>query len=123
MLIILSQVVGGVFLDDSVASGRSTTLPLDDVKCVDVAGKVFCFTGALTSGSRRECARRVVALDGVFSNSVTMKLDYLVVGPVASRDWFNTSYGRKIEKAVRYRDEKGLDIKIISEEVWLSSLK
>jgi hypothetical protein len=42
---------------------------------------------------------------------------YLVIGIFASRDWYNTNYGRKIERAVELRDS-GSGIAIISEEHW-----
>lgn len=121
ILIVLQQVVGGAFAEDATASGKSTTLPIDEIDCVEFSGKVFCFTGALASGTRKECAQRVIDLEGIFVNNITLNLDYLVIGPIASRDWFNTSYGRKIEKAVEYRDKKNTGLKIISEQVWLNS--
>ena len=47
----------------------------------------------------------------------TRDSDYLLIGLFASRDWANTSFGRKIEKAVALR-ESGIPIAIISEEHW-----
>jgi hypothetical protein len=41
----------------------------------------------------------------------------LVIGTFASRDWANTNYGRKIERAVELR-QSGSGISIISEEHW-----
>uniref|UniRef100_Q31HW4 DNA ligase n=1 Tax=Hydrogenovibrio crunogenus (strain DSM 25203 / XCL-2) TaxID=317025 RepID=Q31HW4_HYDCU len=120
ILSVLYEAVGGAFSDDGAASGKTTTLPIDDVDCVEFDGKVFCITGALAYGTRKECQDLILKFGGKVSKGITKKLDYLVVGPVASRDWFNTSYGRKIEKAVGYRDE-GYGLKIISEEVWRKS--
>ncbi len=37
---------------------------------------------------------------------------------MSSKNWRYTSHGRKIEKAVHYRDEKGIPLKIINEEQW-----
>lgn len=119
ILIMLHESVGGAFSGDGIASGKSTCLPVEEVSRINFDGRVFCFTGAMMSGTRADCHKRVTDLGGVVSNSVIRKLDYLVIGPIASRDWFNTSYGRKIERAVRYRDDKGLGLKIISESNWL----
>ena len=43
------------------------------------AGKVFVFTGTLSSMTRSEAGKRVAALGGQFSNSITLKTSYLVV--------------------------------------------
>jgi hypothetical protein len=43
----------------------------------------------------------------------------LVIGVFASRDWANTNFGRKIERAVKLRDS-GSGLAIISEEHWKS---
>lgn len=120
ILSVLHEAVGGAFSDDGAASGKTTTLPLDDIECVEFDGRVFCVTGTMTYGSRKDCHDLITSLGGKISKGITKQLDYLVVGPVASRDWFNTSYGRKIEKAVGYRDE-GCRLKIVSEEVWRNS--
>ena len=37
-------------------------------------------------------------------SGITKATDFLVVGTFGSRDWAQTSFGRKIEKAVAYRD-------------------
>jgi len=44
-----------------------------------------------------------------------------VLGTFGSRDWVHTSFGRKIETAIRYRD-KGAPIAIVSEDHWAASL-
>jgi hypothetical protein len=44
-----------------------------------------------------------------------------VIGVFASRDWYHTNYGRKIERAVELRAE-GHPITNLSEEHWRSFL-
>ena len=56
------------------------------------------------------------------SSSVTLKTDYLVIGDLSSRDWKFSSFGRKIEKAIEYRDSGKSDVAIISEQMWLERL-
>lgn len=38
------------------------------------------------------------------------------------RDWKFSSHGRKIEKAISYRDDNGAKLKIISEEMLFDAL-
>jgi len=53
----------------------------------------------------------------VLDSFPTRESHYLVIGTFASRDWANTNFGRKIERAVELRDS-GSGIYIISEEYW-----
>ncbi len=98
----------------------STTLPL----CVPqpqpllFADQQFVVTGKFAYGARTAVFEAISALGGLPTDTApTRATNYLVVGVFASRDWVNTSHGRKIEKAVDLRD-KGTGIRIISEEHW-----
>ncbi len=63
------------------------------------------------------------ALGGVPTDSApTLATRYLVIGVFASHDWYNTNYGRKIERAVELRNS-GSGVAIISEEHWKSFLQ
>lgn len=77
----------------------------------------FCLTGKFAYGPRRICEEVVMDRGGKVCDYVTMDLDYLVIGTFSSTDWAHTSYGRKIEKAVEYREKKGRPA-IISEDLW-----
>lgn len=112
----IEDVIGGNIKEDGIASGKSTKLPLHDVDCIEFDGRVFCFTGTMTHGSRKQCESLTIEKGGVVIKGVTKKLDYLVLGPIASRDWIHTSFGRKIQKAMQYNTV------IVSEEVWIKSL-
>ena len=83
---------------------------------IDFQGRRFCFTGTFAYGSRSDCRRIVENLGGT-AGSLTKATDYLVVGIYATDSWAHSSFGRKIEKAVEYR-EKGSGIAIVSEERW-----
>ncbi|WP_039046569.1 BRCT domain-containing protein [Plesiomonas shigelloides] len=112
----------GCDLDCGVADGLATRLPLDDYDDpIEFKGKRFCLTGGFVAGKRADIARIIEQYNGVINSSVTMDIDYLVIGTLSSRDWRFSSHGRKIEKAVLYRD-KGCDIKIVSEEMLFNSL-
>ena len=56
----------------------------------------------------------------VNAKSVTKTLDYLILGTYVTDSWAHESFGRKIEKAVKYR-ESGTSIVIMSEEQWLEA--
>ncbi|MDQ7038061.1 MAG: NAD-dependent DNA ligase LigA [Aquificota bacterium] len=72
-------------------------------------GKVFVFTGTLTCCSRERAGRIVESLGGVFSNTVTSRTTYLVVG----RDPGRT----KLTRA------KQLGVKTITEEEFLEMIR
>ncbi|MCK9506427.1 MAG: BRCT domain-containing protein [Porticoccaceae bacterium] len=112
----LSQITGG-FLEHGAVSGTATSLPVENVHSILFEQSVFCLTGKFIYGSRSFCQQATEALGGQCVSDVTHGVHYLVVGGLASRDWAHTSYGRKIEKAVMFR-EKGQPIRIISEENW-----
>ena len=81
-----------------------------------------CVTGKFAFGPRSEIEKLIEERGGELSNSITKKVNYLVIGTFSSRDWIHSSYGRKIEKAVEYRDN-GDDIAIISEDHFISQTK
>ena len=54
------------------------------------------------------------------SKKCNKSLNYLVLGTYVSESWIHENFGRKIEKAMGYRDG-GLPLAIITEEHWASS--
>lgn len=76
--------------------------------------KVFCFTGDSYKSSRSDMMELVKSLGGDCSDSVTKKVNYLVVGEAGSDAWAHCAYGRKIEKAMCLR-KQGLSIQIVRE--------
>ena len=102
---------------------RSSTLPCDEPPpTVNVEGRVFCFTGTCATGTRRDCQNIVRSQGGTVINSVTLKLDYLVLGAYVTDSWAHESFGRKIEKAMQYRDLKGTGLAIVSEHHWRAAV-
>jgi NAD-dependent DNA ligase len=98
----------------------STTLPLDSPLPSQIIfpNREFVVTGRFAYGTRERVFETIVNLGGLpTSSSPTRKTHYLVVGVFASRDWANTNYGRKIERAVELR-KQGTGLSIISEEHW-----
>lgn len=85
---------------------------------INFKGSSFLFTGTFAYGTRKDCQSAVESLNGLNANGVTKKLDYLVLGTYVTDSWAHESFGRKIEKAMEYRD-LGLPITIVTEEHWL----
>ncbi|NPB08684.1 MAG: DNA ligase (NAD(+)) LigA, partial [Aquificae bacterium] len=79
-------------------------------KIADVLrGKTFVFTGSLGCCSREKAGKIVEMLGGKFSNTVTSRTDYLVVGKDPGRT--------KLEKARKY------GVKLINEEEFLKMVR
>lgn len=78
-----------------------------------VKGKTFCFTGTL-SFIQRDIARQVIEnAGGIFKNSISSKVNYLVVGDLSIfGDGFEST---KMKKVREYKD-KGCAIEVITEE-------
>lgn len=122
LLGLLIQVTGGnpQALD---AHSLTSTLPLSrPVPDVLIPSNAFCFTGKFLYGTRSKCEEAVLLHGGRVLENITEDLDYLVIGLVGSRDWVHSTFGRKIEKAVGYRD-KGIPITIVAEEHFIHALK
>lgn len=118
---LLNQLVGGeagVIDDEQAASELPIDRPPPEVSFPD---SVFVFTGKFAFGPRKDCERQVESLGGIPERRITRRSNYLVIGTFGSRDWIQTSYGRKIEKAVKYR-EKGVPLTIIAENHWADSI-
>nr|MBQ6740072.1 NAD-dependent DNA ligase LigA [Synergistaceae bacterium] len=73
-----------------------------------LAGKIFVFTGELSSLKRDDAANLVKALGGKVTNSVSSKTNYLVAGDKG---------GSKLSKA------ESLGVKIIDEQEFLNLIK
>jgi len=79
-----------------------------------IKNSLFCFTGASNKYSRKGFADLITRLGGKFSNSVTLDLDYLVIGAEGNPCWAYSCYGRKVETAVKLR-KQGMKLLIVHE--------
>jgi len=117
LLSILNELTGGDIIDHT-ADSMSTTLPLcSPAPEISIKDKSFVITGVFTTGPRKQLEQIVVDLGGVMHTNVLKDTDYLVIGDIGSQDWAHSSFGRKIEKAIGYR-EKGTGISIVIESHW-----
>lgn len=89
--------------------------PLEDLPR---ASAKFCFAGEFVSGSRSALAAQARARGARVADTVDDKVDCLVIGSLAGRDWKHSGHGHDIERALRLKDE-GCEIIIVSERTWL----
>jgi hypothetical protein len=114
---LLTELVGQV----SEAGTPSTALPLSKpAPQVIFYQKVFVFTGKFGSGTRNDCFKQTMLRGGICEDTITRRVDYLVIGSMGSRDWVHSPWGRKIERAMEIQKSK--PISIISEETFCQAL-
>lgn len=118
---ILDKIIPSDITKTGSASPLTITLGAEDPGKVAFPEKSFCFTGKFLTGSRSTCEALTKDRGGLVSPSITKKLNYLVLGTNVSKDWINTSFGRKIEKANQYK-QSGAEIVIVTEETWAQHL-
>jgi NAD-dependent DNA ligase len=119
LLTLLHKITAGGQPIREYAANFSTSLPLTrPAPAIHFLQRNFCFTGKFSSGTRTQCEGATIAKGGRTQKEPTGETDYLVIGRLGSSDWIHSTHGRKIEKAVEYRD-RGFSIDIVSEEHWL----
>lgn len=117
-LLELLQMFTGEINTVQAAKNMTATIPLDKpAPVISFAGKSFCFTGKFAYGPRSICKEVVIERNGIISKNIIIGLDYLVCGYLGSTDWIHSPYGRKIEKAMEYRENLGNPC-IITEDNW-----
>lgn len=98
-------------------ASSSTELPLTrPTPEVIFDQNAFVFTGKFLFGPRRACHRETEIRGGVCEDAITARTRYVVVGSLASRDWIQSGWGRKIERAMEL--SKFGEIYIVAEETW-----
>lgn len=105
---------------------ESTTasLPLDpEPRTVRIAGNIFVFTGTGVFGTRKMMQEATIRAGGTVERSITMRTNFAVLGTYVTPAWVHQTFGRKIEKAMEYRDGKGTGIRIVHEEDWAQALE
>lgn len=97
---------------------KPTSLPLTNpAPNLDFEGKKFCLTGTFTYGRRATCEAVVSSFGGKCTSNVSWGTDYLVIGEYSTGAWAQSSFGRKIEEAIKFRSE-GSPIAIVAEHHW-----
>lgn len=100
---------------------KTSTLPINNpMPAILFEGRYFLFTGTCAFGTRRQCQEVIESLGGVNAKGVTKTLNYLILGTYVTDSWAHETFGRKIEKAVQYREE-GMPLAIVTEHHWAES--
>ena len=105
---------------------ESTTasLPLDqEPRTVHIAGSIFVFTGTGVFGTRKTMQEATLRAGGTVERNITMQTNFVVLGTYVTPAWAHQSFGRKIEKAMEYRDRKETGLQIVHEEDWMQALE
>jgi len=104
-------------------SATSATTDEPDIlpEPVDLQQATFLFTGKLATMTRNQAQQQVEQANGVQVNSVTAKLDYLVIGDEGSPLYGEGRKGSKQVKAEKLIAE-GAQLQIISETAFLQML-
>lgn len=110
------------FVPTSPIVKRSSLLPLSEpAPPLLFEGECYVITGRFVYGARKlvraELERRGARVD----DDITRRTDILLVGSLASRDWIQSPYGRKIERAIEYRGA-GKRPAIVAEDHWVAHL-
>lgn len=95
---------------------------LDQCEFVDIKDKVICLTGNFSFGQRSQLEKLIVLKQGIVSQSVTKKVDYLVLGSKGSAGYKYGKYGAKINKALMMKSA-GHKIELLSEARLMEMLK
>jgi NAD-dependent DNA ligase len=104
----ISRLVGDSFADTGLTRSTDSRLQneiLQEVSISDLKGSLVVITGTFQNYSRRTIKERLSALNVTVVNSISRKVDYLVVSQEASRYWATPNAGTKLLKAHKLRAE------------------
>jgi len=117
---ILESFSGGM-IDGHITAPTPTTLPVDHNAVIEIPTKKFCLTGQFAYGPRNICEQIIIDHGGIIKSTVTLDLDYLVIGAISTRSWIHSNYGRKVEAAIMAKKYRGQPT-IITEDMWADAV-
>lgn len=107
------QILFGINIKETMPNGTDT-LKVDSSNEILLQEFTFCITGVSPSYTRKEIAEMIELYGGYITDSISKKLNYLVVCDEKSSCWAFVGYGRKVEKAMNL-NKAGANIKVIHE--------
>lgn len=117
----LKQVTGNHFLDTGSAKAETIGMPYD-TPTITFSLNIFCFTGEFLAGTRNYCRKITEQLGASTTDTMTQKVNYLVIGSINSPAWVHESFGNKISYAMRLK-QKEHPIAIITEKHWIDAIQ
>lgn len=117
----LKQITGSHFMDTGSARHEIVKLPFDTTS-IKFHQTIFCFTGEFIAGTRNYCRKITEQLGAITVNTISKKVNYLVIGGLGSPEWIHESFGHKIAQAIHLRETKH-PISIIAEKHWHESIQ
>jgi DNA polymerase-3 subunit epsilon len=123
---LLDMPLGSLSADSFVGVGTSgTVLNNEGDRDADpnhpLYGLTLCFTGAMYSMTRREAAELITDVGADFKNSVSTKIDLLVVGDADFVQFADGHQTGKMKRAAKLKSD-GEDIEIVTERDFLALL-
>ncbi|MGL1886935.1 MAG: BRCT domain-containing protein [Reichenbachiella sp.] len=112
----IKEICGTDFMATDDALGGATRFFCDNIE--SFSGRNVCITGKFLQGPRTEVASILEGKGARIHKNVNKETDVVIIGALESRDWINSSSGRKIERAHALR-EQGSGIQITCEQVSL----
>lgn len=88
-----------------------------------VNGRKVCLTGEFRYGPKDEVKKYITERGGIICDSVTKKLDILIVGDNGSPFYSHGDHGHKVDKAIEYQKKYHADIRIVREDDFFSRIK
>jgi hypothetical protein len=110
------------FLKNNAPVVQTIQSIVDTTSEIIITNRTYCFTGTMKAGKRKDIENELTQAGGIPANGVSKKLHYLVIGANSNPCWSYATYGRKIEKVMRFNDE-GASILILHEDRFLGDLR
>lgn len=104
--------------------GRGSNKSVINRLSADMSGKVVCITGGIKDLglTRRQASSALQKAGATVVETVTKKVDYVLVGGLADNRWKYKDFGNKTAKAIELQD-LGHSIEILDAEATLRSLE
>ncbi|MDL2279049.1 hypothetical protein LJC15_00095 [Desulfovibrio sp. OttesenSCG-928-G11] len=86
------------------------------------ASSRFVLTGVFAYGKREDIESQIKALGGSVARAPAKSGCYVIVGTLPSKDWLTTNAGRKLQDALRLRDDEDCFVRIVGEDAFVAAL-
>ena len=116
----LKQFVGDGMEEHGTPRAMTMGGLVEEGQKVIIPGNTFCITGK-ADRPRADLVDIIEKHAGTVSKGVNRKVDYMLLGAEASRDWKYSSFGNKIRRAMELRDE-GYPIVFATEEQLVAAI-